>query len=147
MKIQKFSLFLFVFAISIFTSNLLSAQSFLIIVNEANPVDAIQKSEISKILLKKTTKWDNGETILPIDLEKKSKARSAFTKDVHGRSVSSIKDYWKRQVISGDGVPPPEVATDTDVLKFVMNNPGAIGYVSGSTPLIIGVKEIQMIVN
>ena len=60
---------------------------------------------------------------------RRSGARSPTT--FSSRSVSAIKSYWQQMVFSGRGVPPPELDSDGEVVKFVLKNRGAIGYVSG----------------
>ena len=79
----------------------------------------------------------------PVDQGERSAVRDAFTRDVHGRSVASIKNYWQRQIFSGSKVPPPEVESDAQVLAHVKSTPGGIGYVSPSARLS-GVKKLAV---
>ena len=109
------------------------AKSFKLVVNQANPVDSLTKKEVSNLFLKKVSRWSNGENVQPLDLVETSSVRVNFSKQIHGRKVSSIKAYWQKQIFSGRKIPPPEKKTDTQVLAFVRNNPGAIGYVSADT--------------
>lgn len=118
-------------------------RGFRVIVNRDNPADSITKSELSNYLLKKRSRWDNGVTADPVDLDSSSDVRDAFSRDVHGRSVSSIKKYWQQQIFSGREVPPPELANDAAVVAFVSSRPGAIGYVSPRARLD-GVKEVAV---
>ena len=67
-----------------------------------------------------------------MDLVDSSAIRQDFSKGIHGRKVSSIKAYWQKEIFSGRNVPPSEKKTEREVLQFVSNNPGAIGYVSAS---------------
>ncbi len=125
-----------------------SAQSsdFKIIVHIDNPVDSLSAKDVSNLLLKKKTKWDaDGFKVAadPIDLDGGTSARESFSRAVHGRSVSSIKSYWQRKIFSGSDVPPPEVGSDAEVVAFVSNRPGAIGYISANARLD-GVKEITI---
>lgn len=125
-----------------------SAQSsgFKIVVHPDNPTTALTAKDISNFLLKKQTKWNTDgfkARVDPIDLDGSSPTREAFSRAVHGRSVSSIKNYWQRQIFSGRGVPPPEVASDAEVLSYVQGQPGAIGYVSPNASLD-GVKEVSL---
>ena len=128
-------------------STLVAAQEappYRVIVHPDNPADSLTKSEISQFLLKKKSRWKHGTPVEPVNLDDTSAVREAFSKDVHGRSVSSIKDYWQRQIFSGDGVPPPEVASDSKAIAFVKSHPGGIGYVSASARLN-GVKVLDLI--
>ncbi len=116
---------------------------YVVIVHPGNPAKSVSKKRVSRILLKEISKWDGGISAQPVDLDSKSDVRGEFSKDVHGRSVSSIKNYWQRQIFSGDGVPPPEVADDAAVIAYVKTHPGAIGYVSAGTALD-GVKALDL---
>ena len=69
--------------------------------------------------------------------------RRAFTREIHGRSVSGVRHYWQRQVFSGKGLPPPEVPGDEAVVEFVRSHPGGIGYVSADVNLD-GVKVLEI---
>lgn len=116
---------------------------YVVIVHPGNPAKSVSKKKVSRILLKEISKWDSGQPAQPVDLDSKSPVRSVFSKDVHGRSVGSIKNYWQRQIFSGDGVPPPEVANDAAVIAYVKTHPGAIGYVSAGATLD-GVKALDL---
>ena len=111
-------------------------EGYRVVVNKDNPIDSITKQQLSHLLLKKRTRWDHNNTSAdPVDLDSSSPVRETFSKDVHGRSVSSIKNYWQRQIFSGRGVPPPEVTSDAAVVAYVSSRPGAIGYVSARAQL------------
>lgn len=115
-----------------------------IIVNTTNPESSLSKDQVSRLLLKRTTQWDNGTPADPVDLDSKSEVRDAFSRDVHGRSVASVKNYWQRQIFSGRAVPPPELAQEQAVIQFVKSKSGAIGYISARRP-VDGVKVIAVI--
>jgi len=133
---------LFIIAILAATSVTVSAQ-YKIIVNNSNSVSSLSKTEISKMLLQKTRKWNNGQTVEPVDLTSKSELRKAFTDDVHGKSVNAIKSYWQQYVFAGKGTPPPEKSSDAEVIEYVQSHTGAIGYVSSDTNAS-GVKVISI---
>ena len=88
--------------------------------------------------------WINGTTAMPVDQAASSDIREAFSLEVHGRDVGAIKSYWQRQIFSGRGVPPPELASDREVLDFVRANQGAVGYVSTSAKTGDGVKVLAV---
>ena len=108
-------------------------ETFKVIVNQDNPVTALTKNEVSNVFLKKNTKWDNNVAILLVDLTDSSDAREAFSKAIHERKASAIKAYWQGQIFSGRNIPPVEKKSDREVLEFVQDNPGAIGYISFAT--------------
>lgn len=117
---------------------------YLVIVNQSNPVISLSKKQVSNMLLRQITKWEDGKRVEPADLPEKSGVRKDFTKDVHGRSISSINSYWEKQVKGGLNLPTPTFDTDMDVIEYVKSRPGAIGYVSSAVNLPDEVKSITL---
>ena len=116
---------------------------FVVIVHPDVPTAAVSKKRVSQILLKEILRWDGGLSAQPVDLDSKSPVRNAFSREVHGRSVTSIKNYWQRKIFSGSAEPPPEVTTDAAAINFVKSHPGGIGYVSPQARLD-GVKVLSI---
>jgi ABC-type phosphate transport system substrate-binding protein len=104
----------------------------------------VSRVVVSRFFLKKVARWDNGSTVLPVDLPAASPTRDAFSREVLSKSVSSIKAYWQQQIFSGRDVPPPEKSDDASVLEFVQSNATAIAYVSAGTALPRGVRELTV---
>ncbi|APE04169.1 phosphate ABC transporter substrate-binding protein (plasmid) [Alteromonas mediterranea] len=96
--------------------------------NNANQLD---KDEISKIFLGKAQTFPDGNTVIPVNLAS-SETRSEFDTTVLGRSSSQINAYWSKAIFTGAGNPPKEVASESELLKLVANNPNVIGYVDSS---------------
>src|SRR5687768_16764819 len=96
----------------------ISAQdpAYQVVVNASNPITKLSRNEVSRIFLKREPTWKHGGSILPVDLERSSKTRATFTKDVHGRSVTAIGTFWQQQIFAGKQVPPPEKSEDEAVL-------------------------------
>ena len=123
-----------VLAVAIMPKMAFGDDSFKIIVHPGVKETSLTKVVLKQIFLKKTTQWQDGQWIKPIDQKKSSKVRQAFTKAVHGRSVSAVKNYWQQRIFSGRGVPPLEKSTDAQIVSYVLTHPGAIGYVSVGAP-------------
>lgn len=110
-------------------------EEFVVVVNRSVPVTFLSKADLADIFLKKTSHWKDGSAVAPVDLASDSPTRASFSESVLDRQVSAIKSYWQRQIFSGRAVPPPERPNDEEVLAFVRDRPGAIGYVASSTPV------------
>ena len=137
--------FSLIFTIGVLSSPLdAAAQDFTVIVNAANPVASMQKTEVAKLFLKKTTAWESGQVVSPVELPAAAKAREAFAHSVLNKSIAQVKSYWQQQIFSGRDVPPPEKQTENDVVAFVRSNPGAIGYVSKGMDIGRGVKALSV---
>ena len=121
----------FVLAALLATAGAASAgEGFKVVVHKDNPLPGLAKSKIALMFMKMSTKWENGAAVDPVDLQAASPVRAAFTTAVHKRDVDAIKTAWQRAVFAGRGEPPPEKATDEEVIAFVASHPGGIGYVS-----------------
>jgi len=103
-----------------------------IVVNGANPATAVDRRFLADAFLKKVTRWSTGDTIKPVDQRVEAPVRQRFSEDVIGRSVAAVKSYWAQLVFSGRDVPPPELENDDEVVRYVLKNAGAVGYVSQS---------------
>ena len=117
--------------------------AFQVIVNAESSADRLDKRFVADAFLRKRTRWGDDRAIMPVDLVQKSSARSAFSHAVLGRDVASVRRYWAQLMFSGRGVPPPELPSDSDVIKYVATHSGAIGYVAPGTALS-GVKVVEV---
>lgn len=120
------------------------AASYQVIVQKANPIDSISKSELADVFLKKTTRWRNGRAVTPVDQADRNSIRGEFDLAVLGKEVAWVKSYWQRMIFSGRATPPPELANDFEVVDFVRTNPDAVGYVSDGASLGSGVKILKV---
>ena len=121
-----------------------SSPSYKLIVNASNPVSSLSREEASRLFLKKITMWKNAKPVLIVDQKTSSSVRETFTKDVHGRQVSSVTSYWQQMIFSGRAVPPAEKSSDADVAAYVAANETAIGYVAAEADLPAGVKVVAV---
>jgi ABC-type phosphate transport system substrate-binding protein len=109
--------------------------AFRVIVAPSNPVDGVDRRFLLEAFLRKTTVWPDGQPLRPVDQPADSPTRRRFSEDALRRPVSGVKEYWLQAIFSGRGVPPPEVDSDAEVVKFVLQTAGAIGYVSADAAL------------
>ena len=116
---------------------------FAVIVHSGNTVTTISREELSKIFLKRLRTWENGSRAEPADQVPESPVREAFSRQIHDRNVVNVEVYWKRMIFSGRSVPPPELRGDAEVVAFVRDHPGAVGYVSPGIDLV-GVRRLRL---
>jgi TonB family protein len=109
-----------------------------VIVNQQNPTSSLSKAKVSELFLRKATTWEDGQPVLPVEQNETSPLRETFSREVLGMSAAAAQ-----QAASHRGDPPVSVATDREVLAYVRLKPGAIGYVSASTP-VQGVKVLAI---
>jgi len=103
----------------------------------------MSRAALTQIFLKQAAKWGDGSPAQPVDQSVKSPVRSVFSNRLLGRPVMDVQIYWQRRMSDGI-VPPPVRTTDEDVVAFVAQTPGAIGYVSDTTALPDTVKAVEI---
>ncbi len=120
---------MFFFAL-LFVATTLALAEYKVIVNHGNPVSEISKKDLSRIYKMRKKRWDEGNSIMPVNLKGNSSVRKEFSKKVMGRSVKEVEAFYLKRALSGKGQPPKTMKTEKDVIDFVSSNIGAIGYVS-----------------
>jgi ABC-type phosphate transport system substrate-binding protein len=114
-----------------------------VIVNPQVKGSQMTRTALTQIYLKQAAKWGDGSPAQPVDQSVKSPVRSAFSNRLLGRPVMDVQIYWQRRMSDGV-IPPPVRTTDEDVVSFVAQTPGAIGYVSETTTLPDTVKAVEI---
>jgi ABC-type phosphate transport system substrate-binding protein len=104
----------------------------------------IPRAALSSIFLKQAPRWGDGSAVLPVDQSVRSPVRHSFSNDVLQQGLVEVQVYWQRKMASGL-TPPPVKTSDEEIVAFVASTPGAIGYVSSSTPLPDSVREVAII--
>ena len=89
---------------------------------------SLDLESVAQIYLKRRRYWAGGDPIVPINREAGSAARDAFNRRALGLDASRLNLYWNREYFRGV-LPPPTLASDEAVLRFVAGDRRAIGYV------------------
>lgn len=119
------------------------ASAYKMIVHPSNPTTQLSRLKVGEIFLKKMPRWPDGHPVMPVEPSGKSPVRQRFTLEIYGKQVIAISAYWQQMIFGGKGVPPPEKSNDADVVAFVRDTPGAIGYVWAGTD-VSGVKVVAV---
>jgi ABC-type phosphate transport system substrate-binding protein len=114
-----------------------------VVVNSGVPGKAIPKRLVADIFLRRSSKWADGTAIQPVDQMSSAPARLAFNRSILGLSALDVQQYWVGQIAKGK-VPPPVKKTDEEVIAFVAENAGAIGYVVEGAALPPTVRAVPV---
>lgn len=114
-----------------------------VIVNPANPTTTLSRLKLGEIFLRKQPRWPDGIPVSPMEPSGKSPVRVRFSQETYGKPVIAIAAYWQQMIFSGKGVPPPERSNDADIVAFVRETSGAIGYVGAGVD-VSGVKVVAI---
>lgn len=84
----------------------------------------------------------NGISVTPVNVRPNSKNRNLFLKTYLNQDEDKYSAYWTVRRFIGKGTPPVELKNDEEVLRFVMEKKGAIGYVDDKNVEIPGTVNI-----
>jgi ABC-type phosphate transport system substrate-binding protein len=103
--------------------------AYLVVVHPRVEGTAVSITTLRALFLREVDRWGDGTPVVPVDQSLQSPVRERFSTDVLGKNSREALGYWRMQISAG--VHPPQVKeTDADVLRFVAETEGAIGYVS-----------------
>jgi len=119
-----------------------AGESYVVVVNAANPLDRLSRAELSKMFLRRAVAWPDGVAAVPCDLSGMNPTRKAFSTSVHGKPAWIVVAFWQQEIASGRGEPPAVCASDQAALQAVRANPGGVAYVAEGTALGTGVKVL-----
>jgi ABC-type phosphate transport system substrate-binding protein len=101
-----------------------------ILVNRSNPVENLSFAELRKVFLGEQNHWSDGRRITVVMLESGKPERQAVLTVIYRMEDKDFNAYFLHHIFTGDiHAAPTTLATPTEVLKFVSNVQGAIGYV------------------
>ena len=87
----------------------------------------LSQADIKEIFLGKKKKWSNNSRI-HFAVIKDAAVHEAFLQTYVNRSSNQYKNHWKNMVFTGKGKMPKSFDTTAELVEFVANTSGAIGY-------------------
>lgn len=128
---KKFSLTL-VFLFTILPLSEIYAQE--VIVNSNVSQTKMLRNTLRAIFGMRLHKWPDGSAIKVFVLRDDDTVHIKFSKSILHMFPYQLRRAWDRQVYSGTGQAPNEVASIEEMRKKVAGTPGAIGYLPGMEP-------------
>jgi ABC-type phosphate transport system substrate-binding protein len=107
-----------------------AGDAFQVIAHPKTRSGVLTRDFVAQVFLKRVTRWSDGSAIRPVDQRPDAPVRRAFSERVLARSVTAVRSYWQQRIFSGRDLPPPELDSDDAVVRYVVNTPGAIGYIA-----------------
>lgn len=129
---KKFlAIVLFVAAAGVFAGHA-NAQA-VVIANPAVKASDVSTSDLKDVFTGSASTLKDGSKVTPV-LLKAGAANDAFFTSVVGKSDAAVKAIWRNLVFSGQAAMPKTVESEAAMVEYVSHTPGAVGYVSKSTP-------------
>lgn len=106
-----------------------AAESFVLVANGNNQVKSLSRKDVALIFLSRKRSWPSGKNIAVV-INENPKIYSNFTYDILKRSPRQYLFFRKKMLFRGQGMPPPSVQTDQEVINFITAHCNGLGYVS-----------------
>lgn len=111
-----------------------ASSEIVVIVNKENPVDKLTAGEAKLYWLRKIKKrWPElNKNIKPADRKSKCGEQDTFYSKVLGMSAADVETYFTQKQYESAEKPQDKFSSDNDVINFVSEEPGAIGFVNAN---------------
>ncbi|MDX2196005.1 MAG: hypothetical protein NW207_06275 [Cytophagales bacterium] len=121
-----------------------AGEGLVVIVNEGNPIEKMTASQVKLNYLRKINKrWKEiNKNIVPVDTKNNSDLRKSFLKDVLDMSSDEFTRHFTEREYQNAEAPPVKMSSDSEVVEYVENNIGAIGFVDKSSTVGKKVKIV-----
>ena len=138
------SLFAMLIGIFLFSSGLTAQESEIVLIGNAEvPERPLSKAEVQNIFLGKVTKIDKTKVVFAI--LKTGDIHEQFLAEYLSRTPSQYTKYWKKLVFTGKGKSPKAFATEDELIQYVEQTQGAIGYISVATAQNLDNQHIRQL--
>ena len=115
-----------------------------ILVNRSNPVENLSFAELRKVFLGEQNHWSDGRRITVVMLESGKPERQVVLTRIYKMEDKDFNAYFLHHVFTGEiHAAPTTLTTPGEVLKFVSNVQGAIGYLR-TTAVDESVKVVRV---
>ena len=104
-----------------------------IVCNKSVPLKEINKSEVLEIFLGKTTTIGTQKVKIELATLREGPVHESFVKNYIKKTISQFKNFWKKRVFSGKAKMPKSFKTEKELVKYVSQTRGAIGYIAVKT--------------
>lgn len=126
---MKRNLFGFIAILVLASVSITFAADPVIIANKDVATASVDQKLVQNIYLGKTTKWDDGAKIVPVLLQSGA-THEAFLATYIKQSASQFNGFWTKAVFTGTGTPPKSFSSEQELVDYVANTSGAVGYTS-----------------
>ncbi len=104
-----------------------------IIVNQNAKPASVSTGDLRDIFQGNVSAFPDGSHVTPV-LLKQGSVSDDFLSLYVGKSDTAFRANWRSLLFSGQGVMPRTLDSEVAVVEYVARTPGAIGYISRSTP-------------
>lgn len=105
-----------------------NAVNYIVIANNIG-VQKLSSKNLKNIFYGEKTFWGNKNKITLTLPSSKNPLCSIISKNIYKMSIMGMQKYWLSLTFQGNISPPIFLENDEETIKFIENNPGAIGFI------------------
>ena len=109
------------------------AQDVLLVVNKNTQISEIKPADVCAIFKGEKSRFADGSRATPV-LLKGGPVHEVFISKYCGETPEQFREQWRKLVFTGQGAMPRSFASESELIGYISSTPGAIGYVSRSSP-------------
>jgi ABC-type phosphate transport system substrate-binding protein len=109
------------------------AQDVVVVANSSVKTSDVSGDEIKSVFSGEKSSLKDGSHVAPVTL-KGGTVHEAFLKKYVGKDDGAFRASWRSLVFTGQGSMPKTFENEAELVAYVGETPGAIGYVSKETP-------------
>lgn len=115
----------------------------IVIISHKDVVQSVlTRNDVVQIFTGRQTRWDDGQKI-HFAILKTGAIHQSFLKKFLKKTESQFKIYWRKVMFTGKGSIPKSFATVEELIRYVIQTEGAIGYIPAAA-LNDSVKQIKI---
>ena len=109
------------------------AQDIVLVVNKGVQISEITHADLRAIFMGTKTRFADGSHAVPVTL-KGGAAHEVFLRNYVGEGPEEFRSQWRKTVFTGQGAMPKAFDSESALIQYVVDTPGAVGYVSRISP-------------
>jgi hypothetical protein len=106
-----------------------SAQDVVLVANKGVKISEITNADLRAIFMGTRTRFADGSHAVPVTL-KGGPVHEVFLRNHVGEGPEEFRAQWRKVVFTGQGAMPKAFDSESALIDYVANTPGAVGYVS-----------------
>jgi len=120
------------------------AQDVVLVANKGVKISEITNADLRAIFLGTKTRFSDGSHAVPVTL-KGGPVHEVFLRNYVGEDPEEFRSQWRKVVFTGEGAMPKAFDSESSLIEYVADTPGAVGYVSrissqGGVRILVPVK-------
>jgi hypothetical protein len=105
------------------------AQDVVLVANKGVKISEITNADLRAIFMGTKTRFADGSHAVPVTL-KGGPAHEVFLKHYVGENPEEFRSQWRKVVFTGQGAMPRAFDSESALIEYVADTPGALGYAS-----------------